>query len=136
DVAGVERPLGGQPGDPPGEDAGLPRTGPGQDGQGGGGRGDGLPLAIVEIGQELVGIAHAGTVPAGCDRNGGYPATGVARPDPKREEPRVAFAANSSVLLGAPLSGSPSPRFAFPLRDRLRWWLYSTDEHAVSYSHV
>ena len=70
DVARLDAPLRRQPGDPPGEDPGLPRAGPGQDGQRGDWSGDGLPLTIVQIGQELVGIAHGATVPAGCDRNG------------------------------------------------------------------
>src|SRR5207302_8296918 len=62
------------------------RARPGQDGQRRGECGDRLPLAIVEIGQELVGIAHGGTVPAGYDRNGGYRSPRDAR------KPRVAFA--------------------------------------------
>jgi hypothetical protein len=57
-VAGIDDTLGGQPGDPPGEDAGLPGTGPGQDGQRRGQGGDGLPLAIVQIDEERVGIAR------------------------------------------------------------------------------
>jgi hypothetical protein len=36
-------------------------------------------------------------------------------------KPRVTFAVSSSMLLGAPRSGSPSPPSARPLRDWLRW---------------
>jgi hypothetical protein len=66
DVAGVDRPVGRLPGDPPGEDAGLPRARPGQDRQWRGEGRDRLALAVVEVGEELVG----GTLGHGSDGTG------------------------------------------------------------------
>jgi hypothetical protein len=57
DMTGIDRPLSRLPGDPPGEDAGLPRPRSGEDRQRRGERRDRLPLVVVEVGEELVGIA-------------------------------------------------------------------------------